>query len=556
MEWLNLLIFGSGVGHSILLIAIVIFIGIWLGKLKIAGISLGITWILFVGIICSHLGMRMEAHALHFLKEFGLILFVYSVGLQVGPGFFSSFKKGGITLNLLATGIVFLGVVITCIIHFVTGIPITTMVGILSGAVTNTPGLGAAQQAYYDMTGVELPSIAMGYAVAYPLGVIGIILAIVLIRYIFRISFDKELETAQTLANEKAAKATHVSLLVKNPALFGKEISEVASLIDKKFVISRILHGNESLEIAKPRTHLEKDDKLFVIAASQDMSAIVAFIGERIDMHRADWEKLDEKLISRRIVVTRSEINGKTLGQLHLRGGFGVNITRVNRSGVDLVAHTGLQLQIGDRLTVVGSENDVANVEKVLGNSLRRLREPNLVPIFLGIALGILLGSIPFAFPGIPQPVKLGLAGGPLIVAILISRFGPHYKLVTYTTMSANLMLREIGISLFLACVGLNAGEGFVDTVVNGGGFAWIGYGFIITFVPLMIIGVIARAVYKINYFTIMGLIAGSTTDPPALAYSNATSGNDMPSVGYATVYPFTMFLRVLTAQALVLCLA
>ncbi len=556
MEWLNLLIFGSGVGHSILLIAIVIFIGIWLGKLKIAGISLGITWILFVGIICSHLGMRMEAHALHFLKEFGLILFVYSVGLQVGPGFFSSFKKGGITLNLLATGIVFLGVVITCIIHFVTGIPITTMVGILSGAVTNTPGLGAAQQAYYDMTGVELPSIAMGYAVAYPLGVIGIILAIVLIRYIFRISFDKELETAQTLANEKAAKATHVSLLVKNPALFGKEISEVASLIDKKFVISRILHGNESLEIAKPRTHLEKDDKLFVIAASQDMSAIVAFIGERIDMHRADWEKLDEKLISRRIVVTRSEINGKTLGQLHLRGGFGVNITRVNRSGVDLVAHTGLQLQIGDRLTVVGTENDVANVEKVLGNSLRRLREPNLVPIFLGIALGILLGSIPFAFPGIPQPVKLGLAGGPLIVAILISRFGPHYKLVTYTTMSANLMLREIGISLFLACVGLNAGEGFVDTVVNGGGFAWIGYGFIITFVPLMIIGVIARAVYKINYFTIMGLIAGSTTDPPALAYSNATSGNDMPSVGYATVYPFTMFLRVLTAQALVLCLA
>jgi len=556
MEWLNLLIFGSGVGHSILLIAIVIFIGIWLGKLKIAGISLGITWILFVGIICSHLGMRMEAHALHFLKEFGLILFVYSVGLQVGPGFFSSFKKGGITLNLLATGIVFLGVVTTCIIHFVTGIPITTMVGILSGAVTNTPGLGAAQQAYYDMTGVELPSIAMGYAVAYPLGVIGIILAIVLIRYIFRISFDKELETAQILANEKAAKATHVSLLVKNPALFGKEISEVASLIDKKFVISRILHGNESLEIAKPRTHLEKDDKLFVIAASQDMSAIVAFIGERIDMHRADWEKLDEKLISRRIVVTRSEINGKTLGQLHLRGGFGVNITRVNRSGVDLVAHTGLQLQIGDRLTVVGTENDVANVEKVLGNSLRRLREPNLVPIFLGIALGILLGSIPFVFPGIPQPVKLGLAGGPLIVAILISRFGPHYKLVTYTTMSANLMLREIGISLFLACVGLNAGEGFVDTVVNGGGFAWIGYGFIITFIPLIIIGVIARAVYKINYFTIMGLIAGSTTDPPALAYSNATSGNDMPSVGYATVYPFTMFLRVLTAQALVLCLA
>ena len=307
------------------------------------------------------------------------------------------------------------------------------------------------------------------------------------------------------------------------------------------------------MKIAKSGTYLEEGDKLFVIAATQDINTIVAFIGERIPMHRAEWEKLDTNLVSRRILITRGEVNGKTLGQLHLRGGFGINITRVNRSGLDLVAHPGLQLQIGDRVTVVGTETDVAGVEKVLGNSLRRLREPNLVPLFLGIALGIILGSIPFAFPGIPQPVKLGLAGGPLIVAILISRFGPHYKLVTYTTMSANLMLREIGIALFLACVGLDAGEGFVETVVNQGGFSWIGYGFIITFLPLMIIGIIARWVYKVNYFTLMGLIAGSMTDPPALAYSNATSGNDMPSVGYATVYPLTMFLRVLTAQALVL---
>ena len=556
MEWVSTLLFGRGIGHSILLISVVIFIGILLGKIKIGGISLGITWILFVGIICSHFGLKMDPQALHFLKEFGLILFVYSVGLQVGPGFFSSFKKGGVTLNLLATAIIFLGVLITYIIHVITGLPITTMVGILSGAVTNTPGLGAAQQAYYDMKGVEMPSIAMGYAVAYPLGVIGIILAIVLIRYLFRISFDKENEAAQNQATEQASKATHISLLVKNPALFGKEISEIAALIDKKFVISRILHPNEDFEMAKPRTHLEKDDKLFVIAAKQDLNAIIAFIGERIEMHRAEWEKLDDKLVSRRIAITRNEINGKTLGQLHLRNGFGVNITRINRAGVDLVAHTGLQLQIGDRLTVVGTERDIENVSKVLGNSLRRLREPNLVPIFLGIALGILIGSIPFAFPGIPQPVKLGLAGGPLIVAILISRFGPHYKLITYTTMSANLMLREIGISLFLACVGLNAGEGFVDTVVNGGGWSWIGYGFVITFLPLMIIGIIARVVYKINYFTIMGLIAGSTTDPPALAYSNATAGNDMPSVSYATVYPLTMFLRVLTAQVLVLSFA
>lgn len=556
MEWINELLFGSGIGHSILLLSIVIFSGVLLGKLKIGGISLGITWILFMGIILSHFGMRMDPHALHFLKEFGLILFIYSVGLQVGPGFFSSFKKGGMTLNMLAVMIVFLGVLLTYILHLVTGLPITTMVGILSGAVTNTPGLGAAQQAYYDMTGTETPVIALGYAVAYPLGVIGIILAILSIRYIFKISFEKETEAAQNETEAKAARATHVSLLVKNPSLFGKDISEIASLIEKKFVISRVLRADKEIEVATPRTRLMEGDKLFVIAATQDLNAVIAFIGERIDMHRAEWEKIDDKLISRRIVLTRSSLNGKMLGQLHLRGGYGVNVTRVNRAGVDLVAEPGLELQVGDRVTVVGREEDLASVERVLGNSLRRLREPNLVPIFLGIALGILLGSIPFMFPGIPQPVKLGLAGGPLIIAILIGRFGPHYKLVTYTTMSANLMLREIGIALFLACVGLNAGEDFVDTVVNGGGYAWVGYGFIITFVPLILIGIVARAVYKINYFTLMGLIAGSTTDPPALAYSNNISGNDMPSVGYATVYPLTMFLRVLSAQLLVLFFA
>ena len=556
MEWINDLFFGSGIGHSILLLSVVIFSGVLLGKLKIGGISLGITWILFMGIILSHFGMRMDPHALHFLKEFGLILFIYSVGLQVGPGFFSSFKKGGMTLNMLAVAIVFLGVLLTYGLHLVTGLPITTMVGILSGAVTNTPGLGAAQQAYYDMTGLETPVIALGYAVAYPLGVIGIILAILSIRYIFKISFEKETEAAQNETEARAARATHVSLLVKNPSLFGKEISEIASLIEKKFVISRVLRVDKRIEVATPRTRLFEGDKLFVIAATQDLNAVIAFIGERLDMHRAEWEKIDDKLVSRRIMVTRSSINGKMLGQLHLRSGYGVNVTRVNRAGVDLVAEPGLELQVGDRVTIVGREEDLASVERVLGNSMRRLREPNLVPIFLGIALGILLGSIPFMFPGVPQPVKLGLAGGPLIIAILIGRFGPHYKLVTYTTMSANLMLREVGIALFLACVGLNAGEGFVDTVVNGGGYAWIGYGFIITFVPLLLIGIVARAVYKINYFTIMGLIAGSTTDPPALAYSNNVSGNDMPSVGYATVYPLTMFLRVLTAQLLVLFFA
>lgn len=554
MEWFHELLFGSGIGHSILLLAVVIFVGILLGKIKIAGISLGITWILFVGIILSHFNMRMDPEALHFLKEFGLILFVYSVGLQVGPGFFSSFKKGGMTLNMLAVLIVLLGVATTYVIFKITGLPITTMVGILSGAVTNTPGLGAAQQAYYDMTGNEGPEIAMGYAVAYPLGVIGIILAMMLIRYIFRIKLDKENEAVQNQSEEKMEQATHVSLLVKNPALYGKEVAEVVKWIDKKMVISRILHEKEGLEIAYTHTRLQPGDKLFVIAAAHDIDSIVAFIGEKIDMERSEWLHLDANLISRRILITRSEINGKSLGQLHIRGGYGVNVTRVNRAGVDLVASPGLELQIGDRLTVVGADKNVANVEKLLGNSLRRLREPNLVPIFLGIALGILLGSIPIVFPGIPQPVKLGLAGGPLIVAILISRFGPHYKLVTYTTMSANLMLREVGISLFLACVGLDAGAGFVDTVTNGG-FAWIGYGFIITFLPLMIVGLLARFVYKLNYFSLMGLLAGSTTDPPALAYSNGVAGNDLPSVSYATVYPLVMFLRVLTAQLLVLML-
>lgn len=553
MEWIYGLLFGSGIGHSILLLAVVIFAGILLGKVKVAGISLGITWILFVGIILSHFGMRMDPRALHFIKEFGLILFVYSVGLQVGPGFFSSFKKGGMTLNMLAGLVVLLGVVVTYVIYKVTGLPATTMVGILSGAVTNTPGLGAAQQAYFDMTGKEGTEIAMGYAVAYPLGVVGIILATILIRYLFRINLERETTDIESRAGEKAARATHVSVEVSNPALFGKEIEALGGLINKKFVVSRVLHNGE-LTVAHSHTCLQEGDKLFLIAAVQDIDAIVSFIGVRLDMHRTDWEHLDANMVSRRILITRSAINGKTLGQLHLRNGFGVNVTRVNRAGVDLVASPGLELQIGDRVTVVGIEENIAGVERRLGNSLKRLREPNLVPIFLGIALGILLGSIPFVFPGIPQPVKLGLAGGPLIVAILISRFGPHFKLVTYTTMSANLMLREVGISLFLACVGLDAGTGFVDTVANGG-YAWIGYGFIITFLPLVLVGILARWVYKLNYFTLMGLIAGSTTDPPALAYANGIAGNDVPAVGYATVYPLTMFLRVLTAQVLVLLL-
>lgn len=558
MNWINDLLWGEGIGHSILLLSFVIAAGIQLGKIKVFGVSLGITLVLFVGIILGHFGFTINHNVIHFFKEFGLILFVYSVGMQVGPGFFSSFKQGGITLNMLACGIVFLGVLTAVILHYATGIPMPTMVGILSGAVTNTPGLGAAQQAFSDMHGVSDNTIALGYAVAYPLGVIGIILSIILIKYIFRVSFDKENEQLNSEDSSHTNEAKPISLIVKNPAIFNKTVAELSNLLEHRdFVISRVWRdSNKQIEIASANTVLQENDKVFVITTETDAETIKTFIGEEIDMERKQWIRMESQFINRRILITKPELNGKRLGQLKLRKLYGINITRINRAGVDLVAKPGLTLQVGDRVNVVGTETAVSNVEKVLGNSKKRLNEPNLITIFVGIALGIVLGSIPISFPGIPQPVKLGLAGGPLVVAILISRFGYHYKLITYTTQSANLMLREIGITLFLACVGISAGDGFVDTIVNNGGFAWIGYGFIITFVPLMIIGCIGRYFCKVNYFTLMGLIAGSTTDLPALAYSNATAGNDAPSVGYATVYPLTMFLRVLTAQLLILFFA
>lgn len=553
MDWINELLFGTSVAHAIFVLALVISFGILLGRIKIFGISLGITWILFVGIFLGHLGLGIDEHILHFIKEFGLILFIYSIGMQVGPSFFASFKEGGLTFNMLAAGVVFLGVITTYIIHLITGLPIATMVGILSGAVTNTPGLGAAQQTYFDATGTNDPSIAMGYAVAYPLGVVGIITCLILYRFIFRINVDKENLSIDNSSASKMTEAQVFSLVVKNPAIFNKTVHEIKGLIDKDFVFSRLSHkDSNSIEVPQPTTVLKEGDKVLVVTNLQNIETIEALIGEKIDMDKNKWNELDAQLISRRINVSKAEINGKAIGQLKLRNLFDVNITRINRAGVDLVADPRLQLQLGDRVTVVGTAESIKNVEKFLGNSLKRLREPNLVFIFIGIALGVLVGSIPFAFPGIPQPVKLGLAGGPLIVAILISKFGPKYGLVTYTTMSANLMLREVGIALFLACVGLSAGEGFVNTIVNGG-YVWIGYGFIITVVPLLVIGTIGRKIFKINYFTLMGLIAGSMTDPPALSYANAIAGNDVPAVGYATVYPLTMFLRVITAQIMIL---
>lgn len=553
MNWLNELFFGTGIAHSMFIFALVISLGITLGRIKVFGISLGITWILFVGIAFGHFGFNIDPNILHFMKEFGLILFIYSIGMQVGPSFFSSFKKGGLTLNILAASIVFLGIIITYIIHLTTNLPISTMVGILSGAVTNTPGLGAAQQTYFDITGATDSTISMGYAVAYPLGVVGIILTLILIRYIFKINLEKENEKLEDINATKYTEAQMFSIEINNPAVFGKSISSIKTLIDKEFVISRVLHcNNDELEIAQPTTTLDAGDKALVVSNLQNIKTISAILGNLIEMDIGDWTKLDSQLISRRIIITKPEVNGKTIGALKLRTLYGINVTRVNRAGVDLIGDPKLQLQLGDRLTVVGSENSIANVEKILGNSLKRLHEPNLISIFIGIALGMLLGSIPFMIPGIPQPIKLGLAGGPLIVSILVSRFGPKYKLITYTTMSANLMLREIGISLFLACVGLEAGVGFVETIV-GGGYVWIGYGAIITVIPLLIVGIVGRLVFKINYFTLMGLISGSMTDPPALSFANSIAGNDVPAISYATVYPLTMFLRVISAQILIL---
>ena len=443
------------------------------------------------------------------------------------------------------------GVLTAYIIHLVTGTPIPTMVGVLSGAVTNTPGLGAAQQAYTDSTGLNDPSIAMGYAVAYPLGVVGIIVSIALLRAIFRIKLDKEKEALESSNESKYA--AKISIELTNTNLFGRSVVETRSLINRSFVVSRICRVNGTIEIVNANTILAEGDKMLIICANEDVEAIEMMLGHQINMQHSDWINLDQQFISRRIIITQPHINGKTIGELRLRSSHAVNVTRVNRSGVDLIPEHNLELQIGDRLTVVGSEMAIEAVAKTLGNSMRRLREPNLISIFLGIFLGVLVGSIPIAIPGMPQAVKLGLAGGPLIVAILVSRFGAHYHLVTYTTMSANLMLREVGISLFLAAVGVSAGEGFIDTVVNQGGYMWVLYGIIITMLPILLVGIFARKVCKLNYFTLMGVVAGSMTNPPALAYSNATAGNDVPAVSYATVYPFMMFLRVLTAQLFVL---
>ena len=557
MDWLiNLFTTTDSVAHIVVLYAIVIAVGVLFGKIKVGGISLGVTFVLFAGIAAGHIGFTASPNVLSFLQEFGLILFVFMIGLQVGPGFFESFKRGGITLNTLSTTIILLNILVMFACYYIffdtsNNMNLPMMVGTLYGAVTNTPGLGAANEALASVFGNgEVPQIANGYACAYPLGVLGIIGATIAIRYFCKIKLDNEETVLDEEENENGAVKPHfLNLEVTNSYLEGKTIRQVHEFLNRDFVCSRLLHdGHVTIPTGNTLFHI--GDRLFIVCAENDAEAIIAFIGPKVEV---DWKKQDEPMVSKRIVVTRPSINGKTLGQMHFSSGFGVNVTRITRHGMDLFASSNLSLQVGDRIMVVGPEGAVNRVASVMGNSVKRLNAPNIATIFIGILVGIIFGSIPIACPGIPVPIKLGLAGGPLIIAILIGRFGHKVHLVTYTTTSANMMLREIGLVLFLASVGIKAGAGFMETIVQGDGLKYVYTGFLITIIPILIVGTIARIKYKFNYFTIMGMVAGTYTDPPALAYANSVCTKDAPAVGYSTVYPLSMFLRIFTAQIIVL---
>lgn len=541
----------TSLAATLVLLSFVIAVGIYLGKIKFGGISLGVTFVLFVGILMGHFGYEIEPSVLKFVREFGLILFIFAIGLQVGPGFFSRFKKGGVKLNMLATLGILLNVAIVIAIYFIDGTTsINALVGVMSGAVTNTPGLAAAQQAAADLEAVN--TMSMGYAAAYPLGVLGIITAILLVKAIFGVKIDKEIEEINREQEESQSKPHLVTYEVTSHLIDGKTLLQLHDIIHCDFVVSRLMVTGGEIIIPKSSTEIHVGDKLYVVMSQEDQHSFDAVLGKPIEMGDEEWEAVaPANVVSRRILITRSEYNGTALGALRLHKGYNLNCTRVNRAGVDLLASPGLRLQMGDRITVVGDLNDIERLASKLGNSMKRLNQPNLVTIFIGILFGIILGSINVGFG-----MKLGLAGGPLVVAILLSRFGYKVKLVTYTSSSASLMLRELGICLFLAAVGIGAGKGFADTVFNYQGMWWVIWGFIITFFPLLIVGCLARGVYKFNYLTIMGMMSGGYTDPPALAYANNSTGSDAPAVAYSTVYPLTMFLRVVAAQALILIFA
>ena len=550
MDWFSNLFVGTGIAHSIVVLSLAIAVGIFLGhKLKFKGITLGITWILFCAIACSHFGMRLDKDVLAFAKDFGLILFVYSIGLQVGPSFFSSFRKGGLSLNMLALSIVLLGCITAFVIHLISGESVAVMTGVLFGAVTNTPGLGAAQEAFSG-TGADPSILASGYAMAYPLGVVGIIVSILLIRWFFRIKLDKEEEQVKAERGEEM-QIEHFDIRLTNPQVDGLRVRDLKDLTHVDLVVSRRINskGEEMMPDADTILHVG-DSVRFVGDNKNQRTALL--LGERTEVK---WEEKEKNvhLINRHIIVTNSKLNGKRIMDLKIREAYQVTITRIRRAGIELLATPELRLQMGDRLTVVGDQEVVEKMASKFGNSTKKLDAPNLATLFLGIILGVTLGSLPVAIPGLSQGFKLGIAGGSLIIAILIGAFGPKFHLVTYTTSSANLMIREIGISLFLAAVGFGAGETFIDVLVDGG-YVWIGYGVLITMIPLLLMGFVARKWMKLDYFTLMGLIAGSTTDPPALAYATSqSSNNDRAAVAYSTVYPLTMFLRVLTGQLMII---
>ena len=557
MDWFTELWIGNGVAHTILIYAIVIAMGVMLGNVKIFGISLGATFVLFCGILIGHLGVTVDSATLKFIQEFGLILFIFSIGLQVGPSFFSSLKQEGLQLNGVAMLIVALNVVVAFAIYFIAGnISITDLVGVMSGAVTNTPGLGAAQQALIETAGDRAgdlnESMSLGYAAAYPLGVVGIILSMVLLKAIFKINVDKEVEDIEREKEASQLKPHVITYQVTNKLIYDIPVTRLHAIIDHNFTISRMKREDGTVEIPQGETIIRKNDVLRIVMSAHDQDIFDAIIGPHVDF---DWQLETEPkgIVSKRIVITQGELNGRKIGSIRLHEGYKVNVTRVYRAGVELLASPNLSLQIGDRLTVVGREEDVDRLGKRMGNSYKRLDHPNLFTMFIGIVLGIIVGSIPIMLPGMSVPMKLGLAGGPLIVAILIGRYGYKAKLVTYTSNAASLMLRELGLCLFLASVGIAAGGRFVETILSANGLTWVLYGFLITIIPLLIAVVVARSKLRLNYCTIMGLVAGATTDPPALGYANNTAGNDAPAVAYATVYPLTMFMRVLIAELIII---
>ena len=550
MEWLNSLLFEHSALQAVVVMAIIIAAGLGLGKIRIMGISLGVTCVFFAGILAGHLGLSIDSNMLNYAESFGLVLFVYELGLQVGPGFFSSFRKGGIQLNMLGFGVILIGTLMAVLISKFGGIPMSDMVGILCGATTNTPALGAAQQTLIQL-GEQTTGAALSCAITYPLGVIGVILAMLFVRKFF--VRKEDIETTESGDTNQTYIAT---FKVYNPAIFGLDIKKIAELSGIKFVISR-LWREDKVSVPTSGTILQENDRLLITTTDKDAPRLTILFGkqepEDWNKNEIDWDALDNKIVSKDIVITRPGLNGKKLGSLRLRNTYAINISRVTRSGIRLLATPNLILQLGDRLTIVGEEAALQEVEKVLGNATNTLRDPNLAAIFIGIVLGLVLGSIPIAIPGVSTPVKLGLAGGPIIIGILIGSFGPRFRLVTYTTRSANLMLRGIGLSLYLACLGLDAGAHFFETVMRPEGAAWIGIGFAITLIPVIIMALVAMRISHLDFGSTCGMLCGSMANPMALNYANETLPGDNPAVSYATVYPLSMFSRVVIAQLILM---